>query len=54
MSDAPDPRLSGLDRIILQFRAIKRDLAELERIWERDHLADNLRRGPDCQHPDRR
>jgi hypothetical protein len=52
--DAPDPTLAGLDRIILQFRAIKRDLDMIERIWERDNVVDNLRPDPDCRHPDRR
>lgn len=52
--DILDPSLAGLDRIILQFRAIKLDLAEIERIWNRDpRMARDNRDGPDCRHVDR-
>lgn len=58
MSDAPDPTLAGLDRIILQFRAIKRDLELIERIWANDRLDNdrrprNIRRVPDTSGDDR-
>lgn len=47
MSSLPDPRLAGLDRVILQFRAIKRDLELIERIWERDQIQERRQGSPE-------